>query len=296
MLLSRGPERRAANPPLAESPLTGLHDNTIMSGHDAAPAASAPIHILVVNPNSTEAFTEVRYLFVLALTLAELHFQSMRDHLTAAAPPGVTLSFLTAPAPAPASINSVTTSVLSASAALPSVLSRIAAAQPHGILIACFSAHPLVPMLREQTSIPVVGIMHAAILFASQLGGRVGVLTTDARWGPLLTHEIRAEGLEHLCAAGVLSSGLAVLELETLPREEVLRALSTKARELVDQRGADVLVLGCAGMVGLDTAISTAVGPGVEVVDPVRCGMEMVCGLARMRCRTAKKGVFEAHP
>lgn len=223
----------------------------------------------------------------------------MREYLSACYPsnskPPVHLSFLTAPSSSPTSITSVTSSVQSAAAALPAVQSHIAQHRIDGILIACFSAHPLVPMLRELTTIPTVGIMQSAILFASQIGGCPGVVTTDQRWEPLLTHEIRAEGLDHLCGAGVISSGLAVLDLETLPRAEVLKALADMSKYIVEHRGADVIVLGCAGMVGLDAAIKDAVGNGVEVVDPVRCGLEMALGLARMRCRTAKRGVYEAH-
>jgi hypothetical protein len=41
-------------------------------------------------------------------------------------------------------------------------------------------------------------------------------------------------GLKRQCAAGVLSSGLSVLELETLPKEQVYAALCKAAKKMVE--------------------------------------------------------------
>ena len=225
----------------------------------------------------------------------------MSSHLAAEFPdsniPRVSFECLTAPESAPASITSITTSILSATHSLDVVLPRINdTTKPavHAVLVACFSAHPLVPMLRELTTLPIVGIMEAGILYGSQVGGNVGVVTTDKRWEPLLEHEIEGKlGLKRQCAAGVLSSGLSVLELETLPKEQVYAALCKAAKKMVDEREADAILLGCAGMVGLTEVIQKAVGQEVTVLDPVVCAAEMCISLARMKLRTAKKGRYE---
>lgn len=163
-----------------------------------------------------------------------------------------------------------------------------------GVVVACFSAHPLVPMLRELTTIPIVGIMEAGLLLGSQLGGKLGIVTTNKRWEPLLEHEIHGElGLADRCRAGVISSGLTVLELESLPAQHVHNALVACAQRLVRDREADVILLGCAGMIGLDRAVREAVGEDITVLDPVRCGVEMCLSLARMHVRTAKRGRYE---
>lgn len=226
----------------------------------------------------------------------------MSAHLSATFPatdiPHIYFECLTAPAPSPTSITSITTSILSATYSLNTVLSRLndpRAPPIDAVLVACFSAHPLVPMLRELTALPVVGIMEAGILFASQVAGNVGVVTTDKRWEPLLEHEIEGElGLKRQCSAGVISSGLSVLQLETLPKDEVYAALSAAARKIVRERDADAILLGCAGMVGLDKVIQEAVGDEVTVLDPVVCAAEMCVSLARMKLKTAKRGRYEA--
>lgn len=160
-------------------------------------------------------------------------------------------------------------------------------------MVACFSAHPLTNALRELTSAPVMSILEAPLLYASTLGSRVGILTTSPRWEPLLNHDVASLHLTGQNAAGVVSSGLKVLDLESLPREQVMRRLCDKAREeLQDRRQADVIVLGCAGMVGLDTAIREACRPGMVVLDPVRCALEMCVSLIRIGGKTSKIGIY----
>ncbi|KAG7571248.1 hypothetical protein FFLO_00760 [Filobasidium floriforme] len=237
-----------------------------------------PHKILLFNPNSTEGFTT-----------------AMTEHITKyyESNDDVHVRFGTAPVEAPASITSVTTSILSAASSLRNILSELEHENYDAIVIACFSAHPLVPMLREMTTVPVVGIMEAGILMASQVGSKPGIITTDKRWEPLLEHEIEGElGLSRQCRAGVMSSGLSVLELETLPWERVGAALGRAAARMVAEREADVILLGCAGMVGLDEVVQHHVGPDVTVIDPVVCAVETAVSLARMKLRTAKAGRY----
>jgi Asp/Glu/hydantoin racemase len=56
-----------------------------------------------------------------------------------------------------------------------------------------------------------------------------------------------AMGLSHFYA-GSEATGLGVLELETKPREEVLGRMGDASRRLVGEKGADCVLLGCAGM------------------------------------------------
>jgi Asp/Glu/hydantoin racemase len=227
--------------------------------------------ILIINPNSSTSFSI-----------------AMQSTLTSTFP----LDFFTPSHPAsPLSIEGTTDSIISAAACLHDLSSRLD--EWDGFIVACFSAHPLTLALRELTATPVVGILDTPLLMASQLGSNVGILTTSPRWVPLLTHDIHALHIASLNTAGVVSSGLSVLDLEHLPREQVLSTLGKMAKEeLVEQRQADVIVLGCAGMVGLDTAIRETVGKGVVILDPVRCALEVLEGLVRMKVKTAKRGIY----
>ena len=151
-------------------------------------------------------------------------------------------------------------------------------------VVACFSAHPLVPAIRELTPSPAVGILEAPLLLASQLSPAVGILTTSPGWVPILEHDLHILHLSAKCTAGVITSGMKVLELETLPKQQVLDTLGRMAsEELVQKRGAGAVVLGCAGMAGLKGEVEKACGKGVTVIDPVECGVELCMSLVRLR-------------
>lgn len=109
----------------------------------------------------------------------------------------------------------------------------------------------------------------------------------------MLEHDVAALGLTKKNAAGIVSSGLSVLDLEELPRSSVIKVLCTAAADVLqDRRAADVIVLGCAGMVGLEQAIAEACHPGMVVLDPVRCGLELCLSLMRMKAKTSKVGIY----
>ena len=61
---------------------------------------------------------------------------------------------------------------------------------------------------------------------------------------------IRKYGLEDRCAS-VRATDIAVLDLEE-DREKTKRVLIREGSKAIKEDGAEVLCLGCAGMVGLD--------------------------------------------
>eukprot|EP01062_Namystynia_karyoxenos_P034490 TRINITY_DN25285_c0_g1_i2.p1 TRINITY_DN25285_c0_g1~~TRINITY_DN25285_c0_g1_i2.p1 ORF type:complete len:280 (+),score=76.90 TRINITY_DN25285_c0_g1_i2:67-840(+) len=157
-----------------------------------------------------------------------------------------------------------------------------------GVVVACFSDHPLTDAAREVLACPVVGIFESACLTATLLGHTFSIVTTNARWRPLL-----ANGAARLGYAGRLASvrttDLPVLALEGGGAAGVRSKICEESARAVAEDGAEVIVLGCAGMVGLKEEVSAAVGPGVPVVDPVSSGVELCAGLVRQRLRTAKR-------
>ncbi len=244
---------------------------------DAAATKPSKIRILLVNPNNTASMTAD------CVALA-----------TETLPPDVELTGFTAPRPAPSAIESSFDNVMSAAAAARAVLP--VAATHDAVLVACYSDHALIRMLREELpGQPVVGIMEASLAMARTLGGRFGLISTSDR--SRVTHEdtIHSMGLSHICA-GVASCQLGVLDLHAdsaEAQEKVNRSVIAAAQGLV-ANGAEVLTLGCAGMTPLKLAVEAAVGPDVTVIDGVLAGIQHLSGIVRMGSRTAKSGMYRS--
>jgi Asp/Glu/hydantoin racemase len=219
-------------------------------------------------------------------------------------PPGVELTAYTAPYPAPTAIESTTDAIMSTEAVLRD-LAKHAASNGEtvqnfdGMIVACFTKHPLIDALRESYDVPVIGIMEASIYVARMLGGRFGIISTAARSKIQQDDAVAAYGLLHHYA-GSESTHLGVLELETRSREEVAKRIMHAARALA-VKGADTILLGCAGM--SDTSMMRAAKDAVRdedgrrtinVVDGVEAGLMMMTSLVGMGIPTSKKGLYKS--
>ena len=235
------------------------------------------INILLINPNGTSSMTDAC-------------LRSLESTL----PPYCTVTGFTAPHPTPSAIEGHLDGVLSAAAAIRAVIPI--ASKFDAFLVACFSAHPLINALREELSGPVIGIMEAALYSARMLGGRLGIVATGGRSKIMHEDAIRYYGLDGF-SAGVETTNLGVLELETLPRDKVLGLVSEAARRLVQDKSADCIALGCAGMTEMKIRCEEAVGSKdatAQVIDGVGVGVQILIGLVREGHVTAKGGVFRS--
>ncbi|CAA91957.1 Hydantoin racemase family protein [Schizosaccharomyces pombe] len=233
------------------------------------------IRILVINPNSTVQMTE-----------------SVKSVLDDCTPPNVQLEYLTCPPEGPKAIECVSDGVRSAA-----VLMKYFEDHPPQVdafLVSCYSDHPLVTTLRETYRKPCTGIMQASILTALSLGRKVSVVTTTKRYEPLLTDGIHAMGISDSVFAGIASTGLAPLELDSKPRAEVDALLARTALRAVNEMGADVICLGCAGMTHMAHVLEKAVGPNIPIIDGTKAGVELLASLVRMNLFTSKQGVYQA--
>lgn len=139
-------------------------------------------------------------------------------------------------------------------------------------VVACFS-DPGLAALREQSRVPVLGIAEAAVLTAMTLGQRFGIISILSKSIP--------RHIRYLGAMGVLDRLAA-----DLPLELGVQALADEARTfarlvevgtvLRDTCGAEVLILGCAGMTAFRARLETELG--VKVVEPCQAAAAMAVG------------------
>ncbi len=144
--------------------------------------------------------------------------------------------------------------------------------------------------LQELLDQPVVDITEAAASTAMFLGHKYSVITTLDRAVPLIEDRLKLAGLDARCAS-VRASGLAVLELEEDPARAVATIVEQAARAVAEDK-AEVIVLGCGGMSGLDEQIRERTG--VPVVDGVAAAVTIAESLVRLGLSTSKVRTFAA--
>jgi len=166
----------------------------------------------------------------------------------------------------------------------------LAAAQTDaaGYVIACFG-DPGLYALRDQTPLPVVGIQQAAVMTALTLGQRFGVVAILPNSIP---RHMRAFGA--MGALGRLAGDRALgLSVADLADERVsLEAMIATGCKLRDGDGADVLIMGCAGMARYREALETATG--LPVVEPCQAAVSMALGQIALKLAHKKEETHHA--
>lgn len=147
-------------------------------------------------------------------------------------------------------------------------------------VIACYS-DPGLYSAREVTRAPVLGISECGVLTALTLGHRFGVIAILAGSIPRHLRYLGAMGVVDRLAAE-LPVGLQVTELSDQSRTRT-RLIDT-GRRLVEEHGAHVVVMGCAGMAQYRKPLEDALG--VPVVEPTQAA----AGMALARVRLAAGG------
>lgn len=143
-------------------------------------------------------------------------------------------------------------------------------------VIACFS-DPGLQLCREATDRPVLGIAECGLLTALTRGERFGILAILPTSLPRHLRYVRQLGLTDRFA-GDLPLGLGVVELAD--RERTLERMREVGARLCDRHGADVLVLGCAGMADCRAPLQAALE--VPVIDPTQAAVTMAIGAVRL--------------
>jgi allantoin racemase len=219
------------------------------------------VKILVINPNSDGAFTEL-----------------IGEAARKAASPGTEILCESAPG-APTFIETSRDEALCAPGMM-ELVSRHGDAD--AFLIAC-TCDPNLDVLREMTDSPVVGAGESSMLFALPLGARFSVIQTTEGSVQSKRELVRKYGLQDRC-----SSVRPIREHGEEPLEERLLEAARIAR---DCDGAEVVTLGCAGLAGLDRRLEEALG--MPVIDGITAGVRLAEALAAGGAFTSRRGKYK---
>jgi allantoin racemase len=145
-------------------------------------------------------------------------------------------------------------------------------------VVACHD-DPNLDAMKEMTNKPVVGIGEASMKMATMLGHRFSVVSTMKHSIPNKEAQVSKLHLEDLLAS--VKAPPAEMA-DASDEEKVLRA----AQLALEEDMAEVIVLGCAGMSGLDKRLSAEIG--APVLDGVVCALIIATGLVRYGVSTSK--------
>jgi allantoin racemase len=188
----------------------------------------------------------------------------------------------------PASIESVRDEAL----AVPSVLSRVRAAEEEGmdaVVLDCM-ADPGLDPARELASIPVIGPAQAAMHLAAMLAHRFSVIAVLEQGIPRVHRQILGYGLAGKVAS-VRAINIPVLEMGE-DRERVIQAVIQESARAVREDGAHFIVPGCTEMIGMAPLVQeglTKRGCEVPVIDPPAVAVKLAEGLVDMGLAHSKR-------
>ena len=215
------------------------------------------MRILVINPNSTEAVTRGIDEVVEPLRMPggpAIDCVTLRE-----GPPGIETQ---------QHVDSV----------VPHLLSLVSQKdnQYAAFVIACYS-DPGLHSLREATKKPVLGISECGILTALTLGHRFGVIAILQQSIPRHLRHVGALGVTERLAAE-LPVDIPVVELSN--QEKTFGRMVEVGKTLRHQHGADVVVMGCAGMARYRKPLQDQIG--IPVVEPTQAAVAMAIGRVRL--------------
>jgi len=162
-----------------------------------------------------------------------------------------------------------------------------------GVFVDCFN-EPGVEGSRELVKIPVVGGFKPAALTASLISSRWSVVTTLKNTIPRIQNLARELGIDKNMAS-IRYISTPVLELQE--KDVLKKRLLLQIDKAVEEDGAEAIVLGCTGMLGLAVALSEKMeerGKRVPVIDPTAtaiCYLELL-----IRCNISQSKLTYPEP
>jgi allantoin racemase len=172
----------------------------------------------------------------------------------------------------------------------PGILEAVQQAAADGadaVFITCFG-DPAVHAAREVVDIPVVGGFEPAMLTALSLGEHVGIVTVLPNVVPMISGLVRRYGLSDRC------TDIRVVDLPVLSLDEpdkLLGLLHREATAAIQSGNADVIVLGCTGMIGVARELQARLasdGTFVPVIDPTGTALLWLEKLTRLGLRASR--------
>lgn len=169
----------------------------------------------------------------------------------------------------------------------PEIVKRAMQAEKDGydaVVLYCFS-DPALDACREALHIPVVGGGQASCLFSMMVGRQSGILITDKRR--------MSEKMAFRYQTGLMPDNIRSMHSVDLhdidvwkERDKTVEALYEASKDLIDEDGVQVIILGCLSFLGLAEPLANLLH--VPVIDSAKAAVSMAESLVRQGLFTSK--------
>ena len=178
-------------------------------------------------------------------------------------------------------------------AALPS-LQEAEKAEKEGydaVIDYCFD-DPALEAIKETLNIPVVGINEPSVHLASILGRKFSIIGVGGAEGsPSFSDKLAIYGLSHKLAS-VRITDVRVLDIKK-DFDKLVKALAEEGQKAIAEDGAQVLVLGCGGLLDIYEILQEELK--VPVIDPGLAALKIVEDLVRLKLSQSKKAYMKPY-
>ncbi|WP_160169088.1 aspartate/glutamate racemase family protein [Bradyrhizobium sp. Ai1a-2] len=154
-----------------------------------------------------------------------------------------------------------------------------------GVFVNCFG-EPAVDVVRELVTIPVVGGFRPAVLAAKLVAQTYSIVTITRSVAPIIRGLAASFGIEPVSIRDI---GMHVVELHD--KEQLVRKLLDQCMQAIATDGAEAIVLGCTGMIGVSETIASALaaaGRPAPVINPARSAITFLQAQIRMEVSSSR--------
>jgi allantoin racemase len=225
--------------------------------------------ILIINPNTSEHMTD---------KIRAVAEQAKRDDCEVT---------VTCPERGPITIESSYDEAYAIAPTIDLVKQANEEGEYDAIILACFCDIG-VEAGKEISTIPVLGLEEATLSLALLLGDKFGVMTEKRPRVAMKKLHVRRLGLLNRMAS-IRPLELSVAELDEDPERTKATGMAL-ARKMVEEDGAEVIIMGCAAMAGYSDDIEAELK--IPVLDPLRVTLKVVEAMVDLGVTHSRVGLY----
>lgn len=162
-----------------------------------------------------------------------------------------------------------------------------------GIFVSDFDFCGVEPS-RENVSIPVIGGFRPSALTAISLSEKVGLITIVDSVVPMQEEHFRNFGILNNLAC-ILPTNIPVKDINA-DKHKTIEKIYTLAVQAIDEHGAQSIILGCTGFIGVADPVAQMLYERyqayIPVLDPNRVGMSYLINLVRNNLMQSQRTYF----